>query len=46
MAEIKSGLEMCEKIQLFGVGIILEKAGCVSTVLDWDKFYEFIENEN
>lgn len=44
MTEIKAGLEMCEKIDLFGVGIVLEKAGCVSTVLDWDKFYEFIEN--
>jgi uncharacterized protein len=44
MTEIKAGLEMCEKIDLFGVGIVLEKAGCVSTVLDWDKFYEFIES--
>lgn len=43
MTEIKAGLEMCEKLELFGVGIVLEKAGCVSTVLDWDKFYEFIE---
>lgn len=46
MTEIKAGLEMCEKIQLFGVGMVLEKAGCVSTVLDWDKFYKFIEMEN
>jgi len=46
MTEIKSGLEMCEKMDLFGVGIVLEKAGCVSTVLDWDKFYEFIEVNN
>jgi hypothetical protein len=44
MTEIKAGLEMCEKIDLFGVGIVLERAGCVSTVLDWDKFYEFLEN--
>ncbi|CAG0987858.1 MAG: hypothetical protein MPEBLZ_01551 [Candidatus Methanoperedens nitroreducens] len=44
MTEIKAGIEMCEKIDLFGVGIVLEKAGCVSTVLDWDKFYEFIES--
>ena len=43
MTEIKAGLEMCEKMNLFGVGLVLEKAGCVSTVLDWDKFYEFIE---
>ena len=43
MTEIKAGLEMCEKLDLYGVGLVLEKAGCVSTVLDWDKFYEFIE---
>lgn len=46
MTEIKAGLEMCEKIELFAVGLVLEKAGCVSTVLDWDKFYEFIEMDN
>ncbi len=43
MTEVKAGLEMCERLNLFGVGLVLEKAGCVSTVLDWDKFYEFIE---
>lgn len=43
VTEIKAGLEMCEKLNLYGEGLILEKAGCVSTVLDWDKFYEFIE---
>jgi hypothetical protein len=43
MTEIKGGLEMCEKMDLFGVGLTLEKAGCVATVLDWDKFYDFIE---
>lgn len=43
ITEIKAGLEMCEKLNLYGEGLVLEKAGCVSTVLDWDKFYEFIE---
>ncbi len=43
ITEIKAGLEMCEKLNLFGVGLVLEKAGCVSTVLNWDNFYEFIE---
>jgi hypothetical protein len=43
ISEIKAGLEMCEKLNLYGEGLVLEKAGCVSTVLDWDKFYEFIE---
>lgn len=43
MTEVKAGLEMCELLNIRGVGLALEKAGCVSTVLDWDKFYEFIE---
>lgn len=43
ITEIKAGLEMCEKLNLFGVGLVLEKAGCVSTVINWDNFYEFIE---
>ncbi len=43
MAEVKAGLEMCEKLNIYGVGLVLDKAGCVSTVLDWDKFYELIE---
>jgi hypothetical protein len=43
ITEIKAGLEMCEKLNLSGEGLVLEKAGCVATVLDWDKFYEFIE---
>lgn len=43
MAEVKAGLELCEKINLYGIGLVLDKAGCVSTVLDWEKFYELIE---
>ncbi len=43
ISEVKSGLEMCEKLNLHSVGLVLDKAGCVSTVLDWDEFYEFIE---
>lgn len=46
ITEVKAGLEMCEKLNLYGIGIVLEKAGCVSTILDWDKFYEFIEMSN
>lgn len=46
MVEIKAGLEMCENLNLYGVGLTLDKAGCVSTVLDWDNFYDFIEKDN
>ncbi|GFO98168.1 hypothetical protein ig2599ANME_2390 [groundwater metagenome] len=45
ITEIKAGLEMCEKLNLFGVGLVLDRAGCVSTVLNWDNFYEFIESD-
>ena len=43
ITEIKAGLEMCEKLDLNGVGLVLDKAGCVSTILNWDNFYEFID---
>ncbi len=43
MTEIKAGLEMCQKLNLYGVGLVLDRAGCVSTILNWDDFYEFIE---
>lgn len=42
MAEVKAGLEMCQKLDIYGIGLTLSKAGCVSTVFDWEKFYEFI----
>ncbi len=42
MGEVKAGLEMCEKLNLYGVGLVLDKDGCVSTILDWKKFYDFI----
>lgn len=37
--EIKGGLDMCHTFGLPGLGIVLSKDGCVSTVLDWDEFY-------
>jgi len=46
MSEVKAGLEMCEKLNLCGVGIVLDKDGCVSTILDWEKFYDFIDMGN
>ncbi|HEY9205184.1 MAG TPA: DUF116 domain-containing protein [Candidatus Methanoperedens sp.] len=43
MGEVKAGLEMCEKLNLHGVGLVLDKDGCVSTTLNWEKFYDFIK---
>ena len=40
--EIKEGLDMCHRFGLPAVGVPLLQSGCVSTKLDWDKFYEAI----
>jgi len=41
-SEIKNGLDMCQNFGVPGVGITLSRAGCVSTILDWDRFYEIL----
>jgi len=42
MNEVKDGLDMCRSAGLPSVGITLSRAGCVSTILDWDHFYEML----
>lgn len=42
MNEVKDGLDMCRNAGLPAVGIILSRAGCVSTILDWDHFYDML----
>ncbi|MDF1557135.1 MAG: DUF116 domain-containing protein [ANME-2 cluster archaeon] len=41
--EVKSGLDMCSNIGVVGIGIELEKAGCVATELEWAEFYRVID---
>jgi hypothetical protein len=41
--EVKNGLDMCSNIGLVGVGMELETSGCLATELDWEKFYELLE---
>jgi len=40
--EIKEGLMMCHSKDIPAIGVMLTKAGCVATTLDWDQFYEVI----
>ncbi|MHC1602773.1 MAG: DUF116 domain-containing protein [Methermicoccaceae archaeon] len=42
--EIREGLEMCHTAGLVAIGLMLENDGCVSTTLNWDAFYELIED--
>ena len=40
--EIKEGLDLCHSYDIPAIGIPLSRAGCVSTILDWEKLYDEI----
>ncbi|HTY92028.1 MAG TPA: DUF116 domain-containing protein [Methanocella sp.] len=40
LCEVKEGLDLMHKHKIPSVGVVLDKSGCVSTVLDWDKLFE------
>lgn len=40
LCEVKEGLDMMHKHKIPAVGVVLDRSGCVSTVLDWEKLYE------
>lgn len=42
--EIKEGLDLCHSHDIPAIGVPLSQAGCVSTTLDWDKFYDTISD--
>jgi hypothetical protein len=42
--EIKEGLDMCHSCDIPAIGVPLSQAGCVSTVLDWEKLYDEISD--
>jgi uncharacterized protein len=42
--EIKEGLDMCHSYDIPAIGVPLSQAGCVSTVLDWEKLYDEISD--
>ncbi len=43
--EIKEGLDLCHSHDIPAIGVPLTRAGCVSTKLDWDKFYSTISDK-
>jgi hypothetical protein len=43
--EIKEGLDLCHRNAIPAQGVPLSTAGCVSTTLDWDLFYETIDDK-
>jgi hypothetical protein len=43
--EIKEGLDMCHSYDIPAIGVPLSQAGCVSTVLDWEKLYDEISDQ-
>jgi hypothetical protein len=42
--EIKEGLDMCHSYDIPAIGVPLSQAGCVSTILDWEKLYDEISD--
>lgn len=40
LCEVKEGLDLMHKNKVPSMGVVLERSGCVSTVLDWDKLFE------
>ncbi len=43
--EIKEGLDLCHRHGIPARGVLLLKAGCVATTLDWEQFYEAIKEK-
>jgi len=42
--EIKEGIDLCHGHDIPAIGVPLLTNGCVSTTLDWDRFYEVISD--
>jgi uncharacterized protein len=40
LCEVKEGLDLMHKYKIPAVGVVLDRSGCVSTVLNWEKLYE------
>ncbi len=44
LCEVKEGLDLMHKNKIPAVGVVLERSGCVSTVLDWEKFFDVMQS--
>jgi hypothetical protein len=40
MCEVRDGLDMMHRYHIPAIGVMLDRSGCVSTQLDWDKLFE------
>jgi hypothetical protein len=40
MCEVRDGLDMMHRYHISAIGVMLDRSGCVSTQLDWDRLYE------
>jgi hypothetical protein len=43
LCEVKEGLSLMHKNKIPAMGVVLERAGCVSTELDWQKFFKVMQ---
>ena len=42
--EIKEGVDLCHRYDIPAIGVPLLTSGCISTKLEWDRFYETISD--
>jgi uncharacterized protein len=43
MCEVRDGLDMMNRYKIPAIGVMLDRAGCVNTQLDWDKLFEVMK---
>lgn len=46
LCEVREGLDMMHRNKIPAMGVILDSAGCVSTVVSWDKLTEIMKLSN
>ena len=42
--EIKEGVDLCHRYDIPAIGVPLLTSGCISTELEWERFYETISD--
>lgn len=43
LCEVKEGLDLMNKNRIPAIGVVLDRSGCINTILDWDKFFEVMQ---
>jgi hypothetical protein len=44
LCEVKEGLDMMHTCKIPSMGVVLERSGCVSTTLNWQKLYDIMQS--